>query len=747
MATRITDMQTSGSVASASPPDVDGQSDETHAGGFETAPPEATVRRLRAVEWLFAGSLVGATFLAYFPCWHGSWLWDDAIHLLANPVISPGGLAKVWIPGGYLNYWPLTYTVYWLEFHLWGLQPLGFHLVNIAFHALAALLVWRVLTRLNLPGALFAAAIFALHPVNVEAVAWVAQLKTVLSLVLALVSLLFYLGHEAKGGRWRYALAIGAFALSGLAKGEAVTLPIVLLAIAWWQRGRIGTRDILRVLPYFLIAAFMAGLEIWSEHLLDSGPARSDGILSRAAIAGCAVWFYLWKLIWPLNLNPMYPRWRIGEIGLVWYLPGTILLVALGAAWWRRRTWGRGVVMVIVGYVALLLPVLGFVNITYMLYSLVADHWQYVAMIVPCAATAAACAAIAGRHRRPRIARAGCLTVLFALAALTWRQSNLYSDPDLFYGWILALNPDSWVAENNWGTSLMDRGKLELSIPHYERSLQLNQGYSPTQSCLGTVLARLGRLGPAIEHLERALQLDPNDVRAHTNLGAALAKQGNLGPAVEHFQSALRLDPDSAEAHSDLGSALARQGKSEQGIGELQRALQLDPSMRRANFDMAMAFASQGDFDQAIAHFHKELEIDPHFELARQTLVSVVSDRNRLLDALNRTLEQLKRRPNDVALLHAAAWTLATNPNASIRDGGRAVTLAQRAWKLTGGDDPLALGTLAAAYAEAGRFNEAAAAAERGIQAARAAGNYNMASQIAICLAQFKSGKPFRELR
>ncbi len=188
-------------------------------------------------EWLLAAALVVVIFLVYQPAWQGGFIWDDDVHLLNNPVLQPGGLAKIWVPGSFVNYWPLTFSVYRFEFEMWGLKPIGFHLVNILLHALSALLVWRILTHLRVPGAMFAAALFALHPVNVESVAWITQLKNVLSLPLTLLSVLFYLHYEKRGERWRYAVAVGLFFLSTLAKGMALTLPVVLLACAWWQRG------------------------------------------------------------------------------------------------------------------------------------------------------------------------------------------------------------------------------------------------------------------------------------------------------------------------------------------------------------------------------------------------------------------------------------------------------------------------------------------------------------------------------
>ena len=430
--------------------------------------------------WFAAAALVVTVFLVYQPAWRGGFLWDDDLHLLDNPVLKPGGLATVWTPGGYKQYWPLTCTAYWLEFKTWGLDPLGFHLVNIALHALSALLVWRVLAALKAPGAFFAAAIFALHPVNVESVAWIAQLKGILSLLLALVSMLFFLAHERCGGWWRWTLAAGFYLLSALAKGIAITLPVVLLACAWWQRGRIGRRDLIRILPYLLIGIVMAATNVWTQHLEGAAEAsvRSDSIFSRAAVAGCAVWFYLGKLIWPLDLCFVYPRWRIDERNVLSYLPGAMLVFLLGLAWCRRRTWGRPIVILIVCYVGLLLPALGFVNIFFMAYSLVADHWQYAAMIVPCAVFAGVATTLGRRIRG--LSRTGPwlgLALLAILAGLTWRESRSYADIETLYRTTIERNADCWMAHYNLGVCLEGRGEVGEALVHYGKALEIKPDF------------------------------------------------------------------------------------------------------------------------------------------------------------------------------------------------------------------------------------------------------------------------------
>jgi protein O-mannosyl-transferase len=659
--------------------------------------------------WLVAVAIVVAVFLVYIPCWHGGWLWDDQYHLIDNPVLKPGGLLKTWIsPGRYINYWPATFTVYWIEYQLWGLQPLGFHLVNIGLHAASAVLLWRVLKRLRLPGGLLAAAIFALHPVNVEAVAWIAQLKTVLSMALALASVLFYLGYEQQQGRWRYALALAAFALSALSKGEAITLPIVLLALAWWQRGRITLRDALRVLPYFVIAAIMSASEVWSERSLGWGAVQSASIFGRAATAGCAVWFYLEKLVWPQNLIPIYPHWNIDAGRLLSYMPLLALLAAFAIAWWWRRSWGHAVVTVLVCYVAMLLPVLGFVNITYMKYSLVADHWQYVAMVVPIAAFTAWLAGFADRNVSRWLSAFGCAALLLTLSVLTWRQSGLYSDSVACFKETIARNPASWPAHMILGTALAHRNELDSAILEFQKAIDINPHDAELESFMAEALMhRPDRLDEAIALLERALELEP----------------------------------DRAVVHFNLGSALAREGKLEQAISQFERCLQLDPNQIGASYNLGMALKNLGQYDLAIARFEDELSKNPGVGLARDNLNGAIAEREKLAKAIKQRIEEVKRHPTNTAQMSEIAWVLATNPNASVRNGAESVELAQRAVKTTGGDDPQALVALAAAYAEVGRFNEAVPTGELAVHFAS---DKATADRYRGYLRWYKDGKPLR---
>jgi protein O-mannosyl-transferase len=566
---------------------------------------------------LWAAVLVAAVFLVYRPAWNGGFVWDDDTHLVNNPVLNPGGLVQTWTPGTYINYWPLTFSVYRLEYELWGLNPLGFHLVNIALHAAAALLIWRVLLLLRMPGAMLAAAIFALHPVNVESVAWISQLKNVLSLSLGLAAMLVCLLHERHGGVWRLVLSIALFLLSTLSKGMMLTLPFVLLACAWWQRGRIDRRDLLRALPFFVIAAAMTGVEVFMQHS-GSGDVviRSDNIFGRTAVAGCAVWFYLWKIVWPVDLVFAYPRWDIDAANLFSYVPGLLLAAVLVLAWQQRRSWGRSVVMLIVCYVALLLPALGFVSIIFMQYSLVADHWQYAAMIVPCAVLAGVAAALARGFRLPRVAGyALSLGLLSVLSVLTFQQSGMYLDIETLYRTTIDRNPRCWLAQNNLGRLLLAQGHVEEAISYYEDALKSKPDYFDACCNLANVLASLDRADEAIPLYREALKSKPDSFDAHYNLAVTLGKEGRLREAVEHYHSALEANQDDINALNNLAWLRATHPRADLRDGDeavklTERASRLTDDRSAIVLDtLAAAYAEVRRFPEAVETARKAIDL------------------------------------------------------------------------------------------------------------------------------------------
>ena len=334
--------------------------------------------------WLFAAALVLAVLFVYQPAWHGGFIWDDDAHVTRPELRSWHGLYRIWFDlGATQQYYPLLHSAFWLEHKLWGDATLGYHLVNILLHATAAVLVALILRRLAIPGAYLAAAIFALHPVQVESVAWITELKNTLSAVFYLGAMLVYLRFDQTRKTPLYWWALGLFVLGLLSKTVTATLPAALLVIFWWRQGRLSwRRDVVPLLPFFGLGAAAGVLTAWVERKLigAEGAAFELTIIERCLIAGRAIWFYLGKLVWPAELIFIYPRWHVSQAIWWQYLFPAAALLLLAVLWGLRRRW-RGPLAGLLFFVGTLLPVLGFCNVYPFIYSFVADHFQYLASL------------------------------------------------------------------------------------------------------------------------------------------------------------------------------------------------------------------------------------------------------------------------------------------------------------------------------------------------------------------------------
>ena len=540
------------------------------------------------------GALLAAAVVAVYAgtLAHG-FIWDDDLHVATNPtIIGPLGLKEIWTSAR-ANYFPLVLTNFWLQHAAWGLNPIGYHAVTIMFHLAAALLLWRVLLALRVPGAWLGAALWALHPVQVESVAWISELKNTQSAVFFLLTILVWLKWIDAPSRDRrlYGLALLCALGAILSKPSTVTLPVVLGLCLWWRRGAPRLRDAMPLAPFFLISAVAAGWTIWEQkvHSGASGPEWSQTVPERAVIAGRVIWFYLGKLAWPHPLSFIYSRWEIHASALREWLPALSAAAGLGWLWHRRSGRSRPVFFAAAYFVALLFPVLGFFNVYFFRYSFVGDHFQYLASIGPLALLGAGCALL------PR--RAGWVVasaLLVGLGHQTWRQAAIYRDNLTLWGTTVARTPDAVMAWLNYGDVLSWDQRYTESIAAYRAALRLRPTDADGHNDLGCALTLSGDPASAVPELKRAIELKPELAAAHNNLGNALRALDRDAEALEHYAEAVRLQPDYAGAHNNLGVALAEAGRPAEAIPQLEAALRVAPNAVKTRESLVRALHRHG---------------------------------------------------------------------------------------------------------------------------------------------------------
>ncbi|PYL85698.1 MAG: hypothetical protein DMF17_07685 [Verrucomicrobia bacterium] len=673
----------------------------------------------RSRVWLFVLILAAATVFAYRPAWHGGFLWDDDAYVTNNELLTArDGLRRIWFSfDSPSQYFPLVYTTFRIEHALWGLNPLGYHWVNILLHVANALLVWRLLARLNVPGAWLAGAIFALHPVQVESVAWITERKNVLMGCFFLLTLLAWavFVDERTKRPWRfYGLALVLYGLALSAKTTACTLPAALLLILWLQRKRINWESILQIVPFFLLGLGMGLVAVWWEryHQGTRGALFALGPIERILIASRAVWFYLGKLIWPSTLTFIYPRWTISPTHLLDYV---WLLTAVGlcaAIYFARRYVGRGVEVAAVFFVATLSPVSGLIMLYTFRYAFVADHYQYLACIGPIALVSAGVASLAGTFERSRRLIFGTAVAMVAtLAVLTWRQSTMYADIEALWRTTLARNPTCWMAHNNLGIVLFQKGEIDEAIAHYRKTLQMQPDFSDADYNLGNALLQKGETDEALLYCQKAVMLQPFDPDAQVALGNVLFQKRLVDDAIVRYETALALRPYYVIAHYSLSTALLQKGELDAAISHCRAALSIQPEHAEARINLAIALDQKGQVSDAIMNYEKALTISPR----------------------------------SVPALNNLAWILATCSNASSRNGNKALELARQADQFSSGANLIVRRTLAAAYAETGQFAKAIEIARDALRLAEAQGDSALAAQLQKEIAIYQAGSPYRE--
>lgn len=590
---------------------LDRRSDKREAAAKRPAPTaSARVRRAAA-----ALALVAMTAVVYIPVYGAGFTWDDKDYVINNPTLrSAEGLAHIWYdPGATVQYYPLTFTTFWLEYQLWRLDPTGYHVTNVLLQGVNAVLLWWVLCRLAIPGAWLAAALFAIHPVQVESVAWVTERKNVLSGAFYLAAALAYLryahipgaGPSVRRPAGWYVLALVLFACALLSKTAGCTLPAALLLVAWWKRNRIAWRDAVPLWPFLALSLAMGVVTAWVErvHVGAVGQEWSLSWLERCLVAGRAVWFYFGKIFWPDPIIFIYPRWPVDAAVWWQYLYPLGVLAALFALWLTRRFIGTGPLVAALYFVGTLVPALGFINIYYMQYSFVADHFQYFACM-GIIALAAAAGTWAARRFGPGIRRtapAAAACILLVLGTLTWRQQSAYTDLESLWVDTLRKNPTAWLAHNNLGHVLSNRGDPRNALKCFNEALKYNPRYAGAYYNRGNSYGKMGDALRAIEDYTRAIELKPDYSEAYNNRGTAYDRIGESAKAIEDYSRAIQFKPDNAEAYYNRGYAHVKAGDLKRAVEDYSRAIEVSPELAPAYDARANAYYALREFDKAWA--------------------------------------------------------------------------------------------------------------------------------------------------
>ena len=669
--------------------------------------------------------LAGAVWVVFGQTLHHGFVnYDDAVYIADNPAVLGGlslkGIGWAFAHNVNVNWTPLTVISHMLDCQFYGLHAGGHHLTNLLLHAASAILLFLVLRQMT--GALwrsaFVAAVFAVHPLHVESVAWIAERRDVLSGLFFMLTLGAYAGyvrHPPLLGR--YLMAVLMLALALMSKPMVVTLPFVLLLLDYWPLKRFTQSDGW-LIPWRLIAEKLPLLALSGAACVATFFVQKEAIASLPfsvrignALISCVA--YLRQMIYPVGLAVYYPHpenslalWKIFAAFVL------LLVISIAAiAVRRKQPW------FLIGwlwYLGMLVPVIGLIQSGMRAR---ADRYTYLPQIgLYILLTWTVVELTASWRGRRWVLGGGAMAVLAVLIACARTQTAYWRDSESLWTHALACAPDNTIAHNNLGDAFYQQGRLDEAIAQFQKTLAINPNNAEANYDLGNAYFQQGRMDEAIAQFQKTLAINSSDMDVHysfadvhNNLGNVFLRQGRMDEAVAQFQMALAIKPEDANTHYNLGNAFRQKGGANEAIAQFQKALAIKPQFAEARYNLGNAFLQQGRVDEAITHFQMALEIKPDY-----------------VEAWNNM-----------------AWVLATCPQASLRNGIKAVELAERANQLSGGENPVVLCTLAAAYAEAGRFPEAVETAQRASHLAGAQSNTALAEALQSQLKLYQAGLPF----
>jgi tetratricopeptide (TPR) repeat protein len=731
--------------------------------------------RPRIPVWLLALLLALVMITVYWPATRCDFVnYDDDLYVTSNVHVQNGlTLENVkWAFSNPVaaNWHPLTVMSHMLDCQLFGLNPWGHHLVNVLFHALNAALVFVLLRQLTNATwrSLLVAALFGLHPLRVESVAWVTERKDVLSGFFGLLSLIFYTRYaqtkqtlNAQPSTLNYFLALFFFALGLLSKPMLVTLPFVMLLLDYWPLARIPNSELrtpnsqfvpslvtrhasllLEKLPFFALAAAASCVTFVVQK--SGGSVMAVEYLPLSARVGNALVSYcryLGKLFWPTDLAVFYPHpghWPQAQV-----LLAGLLLVAISVLFFVKRRQYPFLLMGWLWFCGMLVPMIGLVQTGG---QAMADRHTYIPSLGVLVLVVWGLYELTRRWQYHVVALSvASLTAIFLCVGLTRQQLGYWQDSESIFRHALAVTQNNYLAHNNLGTTLGEKGQMDEAIRQFQEAIRLKPDYALAHNNLGVALDREGQIGEAIRQYQEAIRLKPDYAEAHYNLGIAFRKKGQNDEAIRQYQEAIRLKTDYAEAHNNLGIALATKGRLDEAIENYRQATQINPNYFEALNNLGTILAARGRLDEAIENYRKAIQIDSTRPGTFVHLGMALEQSARPREAVAQYREALRLNPNLAGALNNLAWVLAASPDDALRNGAEAVQLAERACELTHYDQPLFIGTLAAAYAESGLFPEAVTTAEKAEQLATSAGLTAVAEKNRQLLELYRAGKPYHE--
>ena len=678
---------------------------------------------------------IGVLFV-YQRVWTAGFISDDSMNITENPYMqSLAGLRQLWTSWA-AGFFPLTLTVFWIEHYFWGIASGPYHLLTLSIHAFNALLLMVVLRELGVKGAWLGAALWALHPVQVDSVAYVTEQKNTQSCFFYLLSILFFLkwnsldgppdASTALRGHLLLLLSLLGASLSVLSKTSTVMLPLVLCLCRWWLGLRWDRRGILSMAPFFFIS-LCAGLAtiLWERVQPLNDGTTTLPLVGRLVLSGRIPWFYVGKLVWPHPLVPVYSHWEVHPAQILCWLPLLGLIAGLLFLWKSRmHVWGRAALFASVYFIISLFPVMGFFPLPFPNadYPYVADHLQYLASMGPLALAGAGIVTVFNDARYTRLLRYGVSSLLLiGLGSLTWSYSHCFLNEESYWRETVRWVPTHSFACNNLGVILLRQGKIEESISYFEKAIRDNSDDPILENNLGWAKRKTGHYEDALVHLNKALEsrsslssaraLVEFQAGVHFNLGDTLLQMGRYDEAIMHFRADMANNPKFDPAEQGIVAALLAKGNEEEAVTHLKHLHQLMPDDPATLHALGKLLYKRGERTQGIA----------------------------LLRAAFRP------QYSDLSLLNDFAWMLATAPESYLRNGKLSLELAQKAVRMSGEKVPSILDTLAAAFAENGEYSKALEAGRLALSLTQSAGNTELAENLEKELSLYEQGRPLRE--